>query len=48
MMRAGLTSETYDREYSNAELFRRLWRYFAPSQGRLIGISALVTVQSLL
>ncbi len=47
-MRAGLTQEAYDREYSNRELLRRIAQYFRPWLGRLLIISGLVTLMSLL
>lgn len=45
--RGSLTQEAYDREYSNSELLRRIARYFRPWLGRLLLISALVTLMSL-
>ena len=48
IFRAGLTQEAYDREYNNSELLRRIWLYFRPWMGRLIWISLLVTLMSLL
>lgn len=46
--RGTLTQEAYDREYSNSELVRRIATYFRPWMGRLLLISAMVTVMSLL
>jgi hypothetical protein len=48
MFRASLTQEAYDREYSNSELLRRIALYFRPWLGRLLWISTLVTMMSLL
>lgn len=47
-LRAGLTQEAYDREYANSELLRRIANYFHPWAGRLLLISGLVTLMSLL
>jgi ATP-binding cassette subfamily B protein len=47
LFRGSLTQEAYDREYSNRELLRRISLYFRPWLGRLLGISALVTLMSL-
>jgi ATP-binding cassette subfamily B protein len=46
-LRAGLTQEAYDREYTNRELLRRIARYFRPWVGRLLWISTLVTLLAL-
>ena len=48
LIRAGLTTEAYDRAYSNGELLRRTAVYFRPSTLRLAVIIVLVTVISLL
>lgn len=47
MMRAGLTTEAYDRGYSNQELFRRIAGYFRPQSRRLFAVMALVSLLSL-
>jgi len=47
MMRAGLTTESYDRAYSNRELFVRLVGYFRPQGRRLATVMALVSLLSL-
>lgn len=47
MMRAGLTNEAYDRQYSNADLFRRIGAYFKPDGRRmalLMGLVALIAL----
>jgi len=38
----GLNPEKYDRQYSDGQLLRRIWEYFRPQTGRLIGIMVLV------
>jgi ATP-binding cassette subfamily B protein len=47
MIRGALTAEAYDREYSNRDLVRRIWRYFVPHWQRLVGIVLMVTLLSL-
>jgi len=47
MMRAGLTNESYDRAYTNRELFGRIAVYFRPSGARMALLTVLVTVISL-
>lgn len=47
IMRAGLTTEAYDRGYTNRELFRRIATYFHPLRRRLITVMALVSLLSL-
>mgnify|MGYP001212112501 FL=1 len=47
MMRAGLTAETYDRGYTNRELFGRIAAYFRPQRRRLFAVMALVSLLSL-
>jgi ATP-binding cassette subfamily B protein len=47
MMRAGLTAESYDRGYTNQELFRRIAAYFRPQRRRLFAVMALVSLLSL-
>jgi ATP-binding cassette subfamily B protein len=46
-MRAGLTTESYDRAYSNRQLFARLGDYFRPQGRRLATVMALVSLLSL-
>jgi ATP-binding cassette, subfamily B, bacterial len=47
IMRAGLTSESYDRAYTNRQLFRRIAVYFRPSGARMALLTVLVTIISL-
>lgn len=47
MMRAGLTTESYDRAYSNRQLFARLGDYFRPQSHRLATVMTLVSLLSL-
>ena len=47
MMRAGLTNEAYDRQYSNADLFRRSGAYFKPDGRRMALLMGLVALISL-
>ncbi len=47
MMRAGLTAESYDRGYTNRELFARIAAYFRPQGRRLAGVMLLVSALSL-
>lgn len=44
MIRASLTTETYDREYSNQALVRRIGVYFRPWWRRLLAITGMVTL----
>ena len=46
-MRAGLTTETYDRGYTNRELLARLAGYFRPQGRRLFMVMTLVSLMSL-
>lgn len=46
-MRAGLTTESYDRGYTNRELLARLAGYFRPQGKRLFLVMALVSLMSL-
>jgi ATP-binding cassette subfamily B protein len=46
-MRAGLTAESYDRAYTNRELFSRIASYFRPQSRRLLSVMVLVTLLSL-
>lgn len=48
LLRAGLTQEAYDREYSNRELVQRIAHYFRPWLKRLLLITTMVTVMALL
>jgi ATP-binding cassette, subfamily B, bacterial len=43
-MFAGLNSDAYDRQYSNAYLFKRMWSYFRPHSRRL----GVITLMGLL
>ncbi len=47
MMRAGLTNEAYDRQYTNRQLFARIAAYFRPSGRRMALLMGLVAVISL-
>lgn len=47
MMRAGLTAESYDRAYTNRELFGRIASYFRPQGRRLLTVMVLVSLLSL-
>lgn len=47
MMRAGLTTESYDRSYSNRQLFARLGDYFRPQARQLATVMILVSLLSL-
>ncbi|MFO7634194.1 MAG: ABC transporter ATP-binding protein [Caldilinea sp.] len=47
MMRAGLTAESYDRAYTNRELFIRIAAYFRPQRKRLLTVMGLVSLLSL-
>ena len=47
IMRAGLTAETYDRGYTNRELFGRIAAYFRPQSRRLFAVMGLVSLLSL-
>ncbi len=46
LLRAGLTNEAYDREYSTRELVRRIAHYFRPWTGRLALIALLVSLMA--
>ena len=47
IMRAGLTNEAYDRQYTNRQLFGRIAAYFRPSGRRMAILMVLVAVISL-
>jgi ATP-binding cassette subfamily B protein len=47
LLRAGLTQEAYDREYTNTQLLQRIAGYFRPWLGRLVLISVMVSLLSL-
>ena len=47
IMRAGLTNEAYDRQYTNRELFGRIAAYFRPSGRRMTVLMVLVAIISL-
>jgi ATP-binding cassette subfamily B protein len=42
----GLNTEAYDRQYSDRDLVRRIYRYFAPQRGLILSVALLVTVIS--
>ena len=48
LLRAGLTQEAYDREYSNRNLVGRIAGYFRPWLGRLAVITLMVTLMAFL
>ena len=47
IMRAGLTNEAYDRQYTNRQLFGRIAVYFRPSGRRMTVLMVLVAIISL-
>ena len=47
IMRAGLTNEAYDRQYTNRQLFARIAAYFKPSGRRMTVLMVLVAIISL-
>ena len=47
IMRAGLTNEAYDRQYTNRQLFGRIAAYFRPSGRRMAVLMVLVAIISL-
>jgi ATP-binding cassette subfamily B protein len=47
IMRAGLTNEAYDRQYTNRQLFGRIAAYFRPSGRRMTVLMVLVAIISL-
>ena len=42
----GLESESYDRQYSDGDLLRRIVSYFRPHRGRMLLIAATITLNS--
>ncbi len=48
MLRSALAAESYDREYDNRTLVRRMAHYFRPYRGRLAVVVTAVTLLSLL
>ena len=46
IMRAGLTNEAYDRQYTNRQLFGRIAAYFRPSGRRMTVLMVLVAIIS--
>jgi ATP-binding cassette subfamily B protein len=44
---SGLSTEAYDRQYTDRQLGRRIWRYFRPHLTQLVGITFLLTVIAL-
>ena len=45
---AGLNVEKYDRQYTDRQLFTRINDYFKPQANRLVGVSMLVVIFSLI
>ncbi|MCJ7626031.1 MAG: ABC transporter ATP-binding protein/permease, partial [Anaerolineaceae bacterium] len=45
---SGLAAEKYDRQYSDRVLIKRLWGYFTPHKRRLVLISILIIIMSLM
>ncbi len=48
ILRAGLTNESYDRDYSNRELVTRIAAYFRPWWPRLVLIITMVSLLALM
>lgn len=44
----GLETESYDRQYDDRELMRRIGRYFAPYRRQMILIAVMITLNSLM
>ena len=44
----GLESESYDRQYSDRDLLRRIVSYFQPHRGRMALIAVMITLNSLM
>ena len=44
----GLESESYDRQYSDRDLLRRITGYFRPYRGRMLVIAGMITLNSLM
>lgn len=47
LLRAGLTEEAYDREYTNRQLINRIAEYFRPWMGRLVLVVGMVSLMAL-
>ncbi len=43
----GLETESYDRQYDDNELIRRIWSYFQPYKGKMILVATMITLNSL-
>lgn len=43
----GLETESYDRQYDDNELIRRIWSYFQPYRGKMILVATMITLNSL-
>ena len=44
----GLDAEDYDRQYNDRELVRRVLRYFRPQAPRMVAVSVMILLTSLL
>ena len=44
----GLDTESYDRQYSDRDLLRRIAGYFAPYRGRMLLIAGMITLNSVM
>ncbi len=44
----GVAAEAYDREYSDAQLLRRILRYFRPYTGLMVFVSAMIFLDALM
>ena len=44
----GLDTESYDRQYSDKELLRRITSYFRPYRSRMLVIAGMITLNSLM
>ena len=44
----GIAAEGYDREYSDAQLLRRIGRYFRPYAGQMVFVSAMIFLDALM
>jgi len=42
----GLDTEAYDRQYTDRDLLRRIYRYFAPQRGLILSVTLLITAIS--
>ncbi len=43
----GLETESYDRQYDDKELVRRIWEYFRPYRGKMVLVAVMITLNSL-